>query len=331
MNGFPPSRRLCALGPIAIVLLTGLATVSAAQEDPSAGRLSAQQPVAVFDEVTSISWVLVPITVEPTHPERAVELDADDVTLKVDNRPVPFDDFLSPFQNPHTLLFFQDLSGSMANSGKLEASRRIVRWFLDKAGPDDEAALTTFASGGTYVDVPITPELGVIGEHLDTWHAYGLTALHDAVTWIPQVRLTARTAPAVILITDGIDNASEIPADKARQMVKSAEVPVYVIALRPAHRKVTSQTARTDQGPWLYGELLRKLAQATGGKYVETGVDHIEAACSVVQHALHNRYSLAFRLAGDGRAGYHSIEVTAPGKPLHLRHRSGYTGTAPHP
>ena len=312
---------------IAIAYLAMLSGPVSGDQPPSRA-----QPLAVFDEVTSISWVLVPITVEPIKNRPvAVELKAGDLTLRVDDRPIPFDDFLSPFQNPHTLLFFQDLSGSMANSGKLEASRRIVRWFLNQARPHDEAAMTTFASGKTWVEVPITRELGVIEEQLGTWQAYGTTALHDAVTWIPQVRLTARTAPAVILITDGIDNASAIPADQAREMVRSAEVPVYVIALRPVSRKTRSIPKEHGTEPWLYGELLRKLAQATGGKYVETGVDQVEDACSTVQQALHNRYSLAFRLAAEGRAGYHSIEVTAPGKKLNLRHRAGYTGTAPNP
>lgn len=286
-------------------------------------------PAASFEENLSVSWVFVPVTVGAEGgDERALE--REDFALHVDERRVPFEDFISPYDNPQTLLFFQDLSGSMANGGKLETSQAIVRWFLDRAGADDQVSLTTFASGHTSVDVPITGQLEVVREHVDSWRAYGTTALHDAVTWVPEVRLTARTAPAVILVTDGLDNASVISAAKARDMVRSAEVPVYVVGLRRAGPGRLVREKQEGAEVWLYADLLRQLATATGGLYVEArGPADVGRACAMIQRALRSRYALGFRLAGRGEERYRSIRVSLPGKRLDLRHRAGYLGAAP--
>ena len=300
---------------LGLAVLCSAALVAAAA--PHGGGL----PVASFDETTSVSWVLVPVTVEGADED----LKAEDFRLSVDDRPVPFEDFVSPFETPQTLLIFQDLSGSMANAGKLEAGRQIVRWFLERARPEDSMSLTTFASGKILVEVPITDEPEVIHQHVDHWQAYGVTALHDAITWIPEVRLTARAAPAVILITDGLDNASRFTPAEARAMAKTAEVPVFVIALRSSLTE-----AKSRDGNPRYGDVLRRLAEVTGGRYVEARSGDVESACATIQQALRNRYALGFRLAAGGEERYRSIRVTLPGKRLGLRFRAGYSGAAPH-
>ncbi|MEM1179774.1 MAG: VWA domain-containing protein [Acidobacteriota bacterium] len=279
----------------------------------------------VFAEETSVSWVLVPITVEDDGGGVDVtELSRGDFELRIDERPVAFPDFVTPADVPRTLLAFQDLSGSMANGGKLRASQEAVRYFLDRARDGDEMALTSFASGKTWVDVPITAERDALLEYVDSWSAYGTTALHDAVAWIPELRLGARSAPAVLLITDGVDNSSVISPAAARAMVREAEVPVYVLALVRPRR-----AGRGDEpDDWRYRDLLRRLAAETGGLYVETRPSDVLGACRRIHLALESRYSLAFPLA-DGDSTYHSIAVTINERRVRLRHRSGYTGAPP--
>lgn len=289
-----------------------------------------------FNEEVSVSWVLVPVTVTGRSSKgRAIRLEKEDFRLRVDDRWVPIESLDSSYDQPRTLLFFQDLSGSMANGGKLEAGRRVVRHFLDLARPGDEMAMTTFASGNTMVEVPVTPELEVIEEHLQTWQPYGTTALHDAVSWIPEIRLTARNVPAVILITDGVDNASVIAPHRAREMARRAEVPIYVVALGRSRHTAETPTAETseDKESWLYRDLLRRLAETTGGHYVEVrDLDHTDEACAIIEQALRSRYVLSFQAAaGHLPAGerYRSIRVELPGKRLSMRHRAGYTGGPP--
>ncbi|MEO1365812.1 MAG: hypothetical protein AAFX50_01460 [Acidobacteriota bacterium] len=302
------------------------ATWALALPAPGLGAEPAPGGPPVFEEETSVSWVLVPITVEGGGGDGDVpELTREDVELRIDRRPVAFPDFVAPRDVPRTLLVFQDLSGSMANGGKLRASQAAIRYFIDDARIGDEMALTSFASGKTWVDVPITAERPALIEHLDAWSAYGTTALHDAVAWIPDLRLNARSAPAVLLLTDGVDNASVISPDAARAMVREAEVPVYVLALvRP--RRAGGGGEGHDE--WRYRDLLRQLATETGGLYVESRPDEVLAACRRIRRALDSRYSLAFPLAS-GESTYHSIEVSVNDRRVRLRHRSGYVGAPP--
>ncbi|MEM8996810.1 MAG: hypothetical protein AAGF23_18640, partial [Acidobacteriota bacterium] len=279
----------------------------------------------VFEEETSVTWVLVPITVEEVGGRGdTTELTREDFELRIDRRPVAFPDFVTPQDVPRTLLVFQDLSGSMANGGKLRASREAIRYFIDEARIGDEMALTSFASGKTWVDVPITAERPALIEHVDAWSAYGTTALHDAVAWIPDLRLGARSAPAVLLLTDGVDNSSVISPDAARAMVREAEVPVYVLALVRPRRNGDGE----GHDDWRYRDLLRQLAAETGGLYVESRPAEVLDACRRILRALDSRYSLAFPLAS-GESTYHSIEVSVNDRRVRLRHRSGYVGAPP--
>ncbi len=130
------------------------------------------------------------------------------------------------------MVLLQDLSGSMGVGGRLEASREAVGYFFDRARPGDEFALATFASDSTDVDVPFTEDMGALRESVARWEAYGKTALHDAVGRLPEISGDSRNVKrAAILVTDGVDNASALSANEARELVRRAELPVYVLGL----------------------------------------------------------------------------------------------------
>ena len=159
-------------------------------------------------------------------------LDRDEFELKVDGRPVRFVDFEARGEVPWSIVFLQDLSGSMALSGKLEKSKKAILSFLDQARPGDEFALASFAGGVTAIDVPFTENQRPLRETLERWEAYGKTGLHDAVSLLPQITGDSRNVKrAVILITDGADNASQVTPNQARDIVRRASLPVYVLGL----------------------------------------------------------------------------------------------------
>lgn len=301
------------------------------------------EPKLLFEADTAVSWVLVPTLV--TRRGGAVShLGKSDFLLRVDGREVAIDSFDTEEEIPLTVLFFQDLSGSMANGGKLEASREVLSCLIERARADDSMALVTFGSGSLMVDVPLTRELSVLAESSVGWEAYGQTALHDAVTWIPEIRLGASRRPAAVLITDGIDNASVLDAETARQMVRQAEIPVYVLALRgsrvaspggPARRtgqpggSPLPHAARADEF-MPYGRVLRRLAESTGGRYFEVwGRDDLDKTCITIQKELRGRYTLGFPIQSGGEEAFHSLQITLPKRHLTVRHRAGYFGPQP--
>src|SRR6185295_18351946 len=117
----------------------------------------------------------------------------------------------------------QDLSGSMATGGRLDMSRKIVRFFVDGALPGDEFAVASFAGDRTEVEVPFTPDKEAVIDAIEGWKGYGTTGLHDAVAWMPEISLDSQNPKRfAVLITDGVDNASIIPPERAREIVRTA-------------------------------------------------------------------------------------------------------------
>lgn len=292
-----------------------------------------------FNDTTSVTWVMVPLVAHTQGLDRPLR--EDDLRVTVDGQAIDVGDLQRDRDDPSTLLLFQDLSGSMSNGGKIEASQRAARCLLDQARPGDQMAVVTFAAGKTFVEVPITPQLDEVSARIDDWDGYGSTALHDAVSWIPEVRLGHHRGLAAVLITDGVDNASVLTPEAARAMVQQAELPVYVIALRGsrlAWRRGAAKKPRlghlqapaVDDGFRPYSQVLKQLAGATGGRYFEAFFsDDIDTACNAVVNDLQQRYTFSFPLETRGPESFHDLRVTVPGRNFTLRHRAGYVGRAP--
>lgn len=302
-------------------------------------------PLLSFDGESAVTWVMAPTVVMGQRNPREV-FASKDFRLEVDGKAIEIDSFDASREGSITLLFFQDLSGSMANGGKLEASRRNLRCHLDRARPGDEMALVTFASDNISVEIPTTPTLGRVAAQAAHWRAYGTTALHDAITWIPKLRLAPASMPAVLLVTDGLDNASVLDAETARAIARQAEIPVYVLALRgsridqrrsgPGRNTEHINTEHINAKPepttefLPFAKILQRLAESTGGRYFEVHhANDIDTACSTITNELRSRYTLGFQLSAQGEEAYHDLRITVPGKNVTLRHRAGYLGSAP--
>lgn len=292
------------------------------------GAAAVETPVVGgFGDEVGVSWVLVPVVVRPYDGDDRGRLDADDFTLSVDGRKTRFDTFERRAEAPLSLVVLQDLSGSMANGGKLEASRQAVEQFLATARYGDEFALASFGGGLTQVDVPFTPDLEAVREALAAWEGYGTTALHDAVAWLPEISLTGRNPKrAALLVTDGIDNASRIVPNAARELVRRAQLPVYVLGLR------SGDPYAVDEGEkvYRYADLLNLLAYTTGGQYhAVTGPDEVKEACAAIADDLRTQYVLSFPTVGTGPVRDRSIRVEVKVKRARVFHRRSYRGRAP--
>ncbi|MGD2115719.1 MAG: VWA domain-containing protein [Acidobacteriota bacterium] len=329
--------------------------------DARPGDRPAAQPPAdpappTFEETVSVSWVLVPVVVL-TDDGYARGLGRDDFRLWVDGRRVPIRELDLGSDAPLSVVWLQDLSGSMANSAKLDASRRAFAAFLDAVRPGDEISAASFAGGRVQVEVPFTDSVETLREAMDLWRGYGTTAIHDAVSLLPELSAEGRSGKRVaVLVTDGQDNASRISPAQAVDLVRRARLPVYVIGLSasdPASRGTEDEVYR-------YADLLRSLAEATGGRYFElstTGVgealrgsagsgrggvprdrrerlERIDHTVTGILEDLRSRYILALTTEGEGRKAYHRFEVELidrrrSGRHTSLIYRRGYWGTDP--
>ncbi len=289
---------------------------------------------SAFQDRVDVEWVLVPAVVREVSSKAGKRtpagfvrgLEAKSFELTVDGQPVAIESFEARADAPVSLLHLQDLSGSMALDGRLEASRRVLGCLLDHSQPGDEFALAGFAGGRLRVEVPFTADGEALEEAMAAWRGYGTTALHDAVAWLPGVTIRdSGVKRAALLITDGADNASNLSAAEARELVRQARLPVYVLGLGTG-----SPFDLDSEGRKLhrYADVLNLLAHLTGGRYYSV-MDDADAVCSAIDQELRSQYVLGFATGGTGAIRYRSLAVRVPGRRVEVLHRQGYSGRLP--
>ena len=303
-------------------LLVGLQVAAAGQ---APGGTSQDDPTAEFSESFSVGYVLVPVVVRDG--ARYVQgLDRKDFQLRVDGQPAAFDSFESRADAPASLVLLQDLSGSMDAGSRLIWSRNAASFFLDGAASGDEFAIATFSDGEQRIDVPFTGNLSALREAVATWKPWGKTALHDAVAHMPEVSGSSHNPKRfALLVTDGVDNASSITPEEARELVRTAQVPVYVLGLDSG-----SPYPLDDQGKkvYRYADVLSLLAATSGGRYFSiSSTEELNVALTAIREDLRHQYVLGFA-TGDGSDRFRRLEIQVPGKRAVL-FRRGYTGPPP--
>jgi VWFA-related protein len=146
----------------------------------------------------------------------------------------------------------------------------------------------------------------------------GGTALYDAIYKACEQKLSERSdhpvRKAIIVVSDGEDNQSEVTRAQAIEMAQRSEVLIYAIST-------------DDSGLILRGDkVLEDLASATGGRaFFPFKMKDITRSFAAIEDELRSQYAVSYRPSNfdaDGR--YRSIEITALKKDLQVRARRGY-------
>jgi VWFA-related protein len=289
-----------------------------------------QEPeIPAFQDEVSVGLVLVPVVVR-SGGGYAKNLDQKDFRLLVEDHPVTIESFERRSDAPASVVVLQDLSGSMATGGHLEASRSVVRFFLDKALPGDEFSIATFAGDQLQVEVPFTAELGAVREAIGRWEAYGTTALHDAVASMPEISVEGRNPKRfAILVTDGVDNASRLTPEQARFVVQQAQLPTYVLGMGSGNPYELSTGGKKI---YRYADVLSLLAAVTGGRYYSiSSPEDLQTAIAAILDDVRHQYVLGFS-TGDGAVKFRQLRVEVNEQVKDQRtivFRRGYKGTPP--
>jgi Ca-activated chloride channel homolog len=130
-----------------------------------------------------------------------------------------------------------DVSGSMEDDGKLDQAKAGVETFLARILPEDRVGLVSFASTAK-TDVELAP-LGenrvALSDAITGLRPLGKTAIYDSL-------LTAKEAldklpaggeeriKAIVLLTDGEENASESSFDQLKQAFDESGVSIFPVA-----------------------------------------------------------------------------------------------------
>jgi VWFA-related protein len=201
-----------------------------------------------------------------------------------------------------------------------EAAEHVLSWMKFRG---DEAAIFTFDTRLEEV-LPFTEGLERLPSRMDAVAPFGATSLHDAVARTAEKTSTREgLRRAVIVFTDGRDNASRLTAGEVSGIASSIDVPVYIVGIVPAIDNPSSEFSTTSHDRSALSGPLSDLATWTGGRaFVASTIAERSQIARQIVDELRHQYLIAF--ASSGKPGWHPLEVRAKDKDLTVRARSGY-------
>jgi Ca-activated chloride channel family protein len=311
---------LCA-GPTRVVAQDARVAIEPRSSSaPSSSANSANRIAPTFRADGNL--VLVPVMVTDTYDRLVTGLEKEHFKLFEDKIEQVVTQFGSDDAPVSVGLVF-DCSGSMGN--KLEKSRMAVGEFLKGANPEDEFSLVLFSDSANLA-VGLTRETEEIRNRLLFTRPQGRTALLDAIYLaMHEMRHARHARKAILIISDGGDNASRYSTRELKKLVREADVQIYAIGiLEPIAGR--ARTLEEMDGP----ALLDTIAEQTGGRLYEVeDTNELPDIASKIGMALRNQYVLGYTPAkpkNDGK--YHRIQVKVirpKGLPsLRASYRAGY-------
>lgn len=308
-----------------ISLLLALSATAALAQKPAPTPVPAQNNEQ-FSEEVAVSYVMIPFTVLGSKGAPIVDLRASEVSLLVDGQAVPSDMFEMSMNAPVSWTILVDGSGSMGLAGKLDSARAAVNALVARRKPGDDYTLFVFASGHATELVPFTEDIAKITAALAKIKPWGKTAFFDALAQMPERSSFGKNPTrAIMLLSDGIDNASRLSKSEIEKRLEGVSIPIYALGLRePGERKLAVTEELTDIA------LLEELATITGGKlYVGNRPEQLASAMDAVESSLRAQYLLGFSPTGKGAVKYRRISLQLAGRVRSVRVRAGYRGTEP--
>jgi Ca-activated chloride channel family protein len=229
-------------------------------------------------------------------------------------------EFFEQQDTPITVGLLIDHSGSMGP--KLPAVAAAIADFARSSNPQDEMFFVDF-SDTVFMQLfdgqSFTSDAAQLERAVTSVSARGRTALYDAVAQgIAHLRLGKWNKRALILVSDGGDNASHYNFAQVLQLARGSHAVIYAIGL-------VSESGQ-EENP----DILRRLCRDTGGLAFFPGPrGSIAAISGEIARDLRSQYILAFvppKRSGAGTFHKLTVKVTAHGHgKLSIRARAGYS------
>jgi len=211
-----------------------------------------------------------------------------------------------------------DVSGSV--DGRFDFEQNAATSFLQRTLRTgfDKAFVVGFNSHSQMAQ-DFTDNVQLLSAGVHKLHDGGGTALYDAVYHACKEKFLKDrpdhpVRKAIVIVSDGEDNQSEISKAQAIEMAQRSEVIIYAIST-------------DDSGLVMRGDkVLEQLAEATGGRaFFPFKMKDITHSFAAIEDELRSQYVVSYKPANfdaDGR--YRSIEISSLKKDLQVRARKGY-------
>jgi len=197
-----------------------------------------------------------------------------------------------------------DNSGSMRD--KRAAVNEAAMQFLQDSNPADEAFVVNF-SDRAYLDQGFTSSLTALDRGLSRFDSHGTTALYDAVAASADelAEHGRHRSEALLIVTDGADNASELNLQQAVRRVQNLGGPVvYSIGL-------TYDVPHSDAQQARYA--LETLSDDTGGiAYFPNSLAEVNRIAAEMARDIREQYVVDYHSSKPfSEGGFRTVHVEA--------------------
>jgi Ca-activated chloride channel homolog len=195
---------------------------------------------------------------------------------------------------PVTMGIDIDDSGSMRD--KRAAVNEAALTFVKTSNPDDQVFVVNF-NDEYYLDTPgnFASNMEELKAALAKIDSRGGTALYDAVSAsLDHLKLGNRDKKAILIISDGEDNASRYSFTDLLKQAQQSNAVIYCIGLL-GEEHPGGLFKIHGGGDKQAAKILRDLAEATGGKaYFPRSLDQVEPICVAIARDIRNQYTLGY-------------------------------------
>jgi Ca-activated chloride channel homolog len=289
-----------------------------AQGAPPTPAAQQEQSVPTFS--SSVRRVVLYATVR-SRDGFVADLTRSDFTVLEEGKPQEILEFTRE-DVPVAIGLLVDNSGSMMN--KRAEVVAAAKSFVRATKPQDDIFVLHFNEHLTYglpADVPFTGDRALLDQALDRVGVDGQTALYSAIVeGLAHLNESKLTKKALIVISDGRDNASRLRLDDVVRRADLSGASFYAIGIYDRDDR--------DADP----RTLRNLANRTGGEaFFPERLDEVRALCERIALTLRNQYALSYSPPSwDSGPAYRRLEVTVKDpkrRNLTVRTRTGYYTT----
>jgi Ca-activated chloride channel homolog len=274
----------------------------------------------------------VTVTVTDQRGRYVTGLQKGDFRIYVDGIQRPLEFLRQDLNTPVSIGILADTSGSM--EPKLQQLRAAIAQFIGDLNSKDDVFLFAF-SNRPFLLQPFTTNHFLVRSRLALLHAYGQTALFDTIMdGLIMVKHGRYDKKALLVVTDGMDNASQATLQQVVGQARRMGVLIYSIGIGDPN----SGGMGIAIGPFMIGgdmdhvdtETLTQLSNESGARtFIVREVGDGEALredCAAISNELREQYTAGFVAPDPSRPGYRSLRVDVPGRPeLSVRVRKGVT------
>jgi VWFA-related protein len=327
---------------LATVALFAAAPLAAGAPEPEADRAEAERLLrevaagraslsdeeleaileALPSEKVDVNLVMLPVVATDRRGRSVPGLEADDFEViehGVGERPLAW--FSEESSRPFRIALLVDTSGSMSGERTTEQLRDALVPLAREVSLVDKVKLLSFSDADVVERTDWTRRALSVVEQAIELPRGGRTALADALVvaaeTLPPV---PRERQAIVLVSDGMDNASSASVYEAVAAARSIDVPVYVLGIGGLGREIQD---RLEMHSPL--DLLETVAEQTGGRFflVKDHEDALEAA-GRIREDLRHQYWLAIHPSSPPDGRFRPLTVRVDRRNVEVRTRLGY-------